>query len=224
VYSLAAQVTREHGTIMRALWMDFPADAQVRSIGDEYMFGAAFLVAPITSPMYHPSPEMTDPPPATKTRRVYLPAGTTWVDFWTGAAIPGGRSIDAPAPLDRLPLYVRAGSIVPMGPVLQHTDEKPADPIELRIYPGADGRFTLYEDDGVSDAYERGASADIEVRWDDRARTLAIGARTGAFPGMLASRQFRVVIVRADHGVGGGETAQVDRVVTYTGEKVTLTM
>jgi alpha-D-xyloside xylohydrolase len=97
---------------------------------------------------------------------VYLPAGTTWVDFWTGTAVAGRQWVDAPAPLDRLPLYVRAGSIVPMGPLLQYTDEKPADPIELRIYPG---RFTLYEDDGVSDAYERGESADIEVRWDDGA-------------------------------------------------------
>ena len=220
VYSLAAQVTREHGTMMRALWMDFPADTSVRDTGDEYMFGPAFLVAPVTTPMYHVSPEFTTPLPAAKTRSVYLPAGAPWVDFWTGASVTGGRRVEAPAPLDRLPLYLRAGSIVPMGPPLQHTSEKPADPIELRVYTGANGRFTLYEDDGETDAYERGASAEIPIRWDDRARTLTIGTRAGTFPGMLADRHFRIVIVRAGHGTGGGETAEADRVVGYAGEEV----
>ena len=129
VYSLAAQVTREHGTIMRALWMDFPADTSVRGTGDEYMFGPAFLVAPVTTPMYHVSPEFTTPLPAAKTRSVYLPAGTAWVDFWTGASVAGGQRVEAPAPLDRLPLYIRAG---------QHRADGAATAAHVREAGGSD--------------------------------------------------------------------------------------
>jgi len=155
-------------------------------------------------------------------RRVYLPAGADWYDFWTGERLKGGRAIDAPAPLERMPLHVRAGSIVPLGPHLQYADEKPADPIELRVYPGADARFELYEDEGEGYAYEKGIYATIPIEWSEASRTLTIGARRGAFPGMLERRTFRVVWVRKGHGVGLEPEAQADATVVYDGQSLTV--
>jgi len=155
------------------------------------------------------------------TRHLYLPK-TTWYDFWTGAAVEGGKAIDASAPLDRLPLYVRAGSIVPMGPDVQFAAQKPADPIELRVYRGANGDFVLYEDENDTYNYEKGVYATIPMHWDEVAKTLTIGARKGQFPGMLDKRTFKVVFVDADHGTGIGQTAQADKVVEYNGAAVTV--
>jgi alpha-D-xyloside xylohydrolase len=205
IYSLAWKTTSEGYTPMRALAMDFRTDVRADNIGNQFMFGPALLVNPVTEP------EATS-------RSVYLPTGD-WYDFWTGSKTHGGHRIDAPAPLDRLPLYVRAGSIVPMGPEVQYAAEKPADPIELRVYPGADGDFTLYEDDDVTYDYEKGAYATIPIHWDDAKRELTIGQRQGSFPGMLASRDFDVVIVRADHGAGEAVTTTADRTLHYSGEK-----
>jgi alpha-D-xyloside xylohydrolase len=151
----------------------------------------------------------------------WLPAGTEWTDFWTGRRLAGGRELTSRVPLDRVPLDVRAGSIVPLGPDLQWTDEKPADPLELRVYPGADGAFVLYEDEGDGYGYENGAFATIPLRWDDARRTLTIGARQGRFPGMLEQRRFRVVVVRPGHGVGIAP-APADREVGYDGRKTTV--
>jgi len=128
--------------------------------------------------------------------------------------------MNAAAPLETLPLYVRAGSIIPMGPELQWSNEKPADPIELRIYPGADGDFTLYEDDGASYAYEKGEHAAITFRWNDGTHTLTISARKGSFPGMLQKRTFNVVVVSSKHGIGG-EITHPDQVVNYDGAATT---
>ncbi len=162
-------------------------------------------------------------PPATiATRRVYLPAGTSWTDFWTGERLAGGRSVDTPAPLDHMPLHVRAGAIVPFGPELQYANEKPADPIELRVYRGADGRFTLYEDAGETYEYEKGAFATIPIAWDEKTATLTIGARKGSFPGMRAERSFQVVFVKTGHGVGVDATGKPDASVKYTGAAVTV--
>jgi len=119
-----------------------------------------------------------------------------------------------------VPLYVRAGSIVPMGPKMEWATQKPEDPIELRIYPGADGDFTFYEDENDGYAYEKGAHATNALHWDDGAKTLTFGAREGSFPGMLAEHTFRVVLVRSGHGVGIGETASVEKAVVYNGAKV----
>jgi len=153
------------------------------------------------------------------TRPVYLPAGTAWTDFWTGASSVGGRTIVADAPIETLPLLVRAGSIVPLGPELQYATEKPADPIELRVYPGADGRFTLYEDENDGYAYEKGVHATIGLVWDDARRQLTLEARQGQFPGMLKTRTFQVVLVREGHGTGGQPTPAPDRVVNYDGSR-----
>jgi alpha-D-xyloside xylohydrolase len=202
-YSVAWRVTSEGYTIMRALPMDFRADPNALAIGEEYMFGPAFLVAPVTEPQ-------------ATSKKVYLPAGTGWTDFWTGETFAGGQTINVSAPMDKIPLFVRAGSIVPLGPVMQYTSEKPADPIELRVYPGADGAFTLYEDEGDNYNYERGAHTTIPILWDEKVQTLTIGKRAGKFPGMLKQRTFRVVWVSP--GSGGGMSSDENSVeIRYTG-------
>ena len=162
--------------------------------------------------------------PREKTRRVYLPAGSRWVDFWTGAALAGGTTIVADAPIDKMPLLVRAGSILPMGPLVQYSTEKPADPIELRIYAGADGSFTLYEDENDNYNYEKGAYSTIEFQWQDAKHQLIIGARQGAFPGMLTSRIFHIVVVRPGYGVGVDAVAQPDKVIAYKGERLMVSL
>ena len=210
LYSLAGAVTQESGTIMRALVMDFRADAKAREIGDEYLFGPALLVNPVTE--YQ-----------ARSRPVYLPAAAGWYDFWTGASLAGGQTIEAAAPYDAIPLYVRAGAIIPFGPELQYTGEKPADPITLCVYAGANGTFTLYEDDGLTNGYEKGAFARIPLRWDDTSRTLHIGARTGTFPGMLAERTLQVILVSKQKPVGFSFAPQPDRTVRYRGDAIDVT-
>ncbi|MGD0787986.1 MAG: TIM-barrel domain-containing protein [Terracidiphilus sp.] len=160
--------------------------------------------------------------PREKTRSVYLPAGTSWVDFWTGEKLDGGRTIVADAPIEKIPLMVRAGSIVPMGPFIQYSTEKPADPIELRIYPGADGSFTLYEDENDNYDYEKGVYATIAFHWDDAKRELTIDRRKGEFPGMLKTRLFDVVIVGKSHGTGVDAINNPDKVILYKGERETI--
>jgi alpha-D-xyloside xylohydrolase len=172
------------------------------------MFGPAFLVAPVTT--YQ-----------ARSRSVYLPPTSgDWYDFWTGVHTAGGQTIDAPAPYDSLPLFIRAGSIIPFGPELQYTGEKPADPITLYVYAGADGAFTIYEDDGLTYGYEKGAFARIPVGWDDASKTLTIGKRAGKFAGMLAKRTFNVVLVAKDKPAGFSFTSKADQTVTYRGKDV----
>lgn len=209
IYSVAWQVTNQGYTFMRPLVMDFPSDTRAQNIGDQFLFGPSILVNPVTEP-------------GATSRHLYLP-GALWYDFWTGATTQGQRTIDSPANLERLPLYVRAGSIVPLGPDLQYATEKPADPIELRVYRGADGQFTLYEDENDGYNYEKGAHVTIPIAWDDTSQTLTIGDRTGTFPGMLESRKFQIVFVTEGHGIGGVLTQNADKAVTYTGKKITVT-
>jgi alpha-D-xyloside xylohydrolase len=156
--------------------------------------------------------------PRKKTRAVYLPAGTPWIDFWTGERLGGGQSVVADAPIDKIPLMVRAGSIVPMGPFVQYAAEKPEGPVELRIYPGANGSFTLYEDEGDNYDYEKGVYSTIGFHWDDAKRELRIDARQGSYPGMLRARTIQVVVVRKGHGAGVGVTDEPDNVILYRGE------
>ncbi len=191
IYSLAGMVTRRHDTMMRALAFDFPADATALDIKDQYMFGRAFMVCPVTRPMYF-APDGIPLEEEPRTRRVYLPAGTDWYDFWTHERLSGGQLIEADAALPRMPLYVRAGSIVPMGPVVQYADEQPDAEWTLRVYPGADGAFTVYEDGGDGYGYEQGESCTWTLGWDDARATLLIGGREGQYPGMPACRRLRV--------------------------------
>jgi alpha-D-xyloside xylohydrolase len=209
IYSLAWKTTSEAYTPMRPLAMDFRTDTRALNIGDQFMFGPALLVNPVTEP-------------SAVSRRMYLPK-TKWYDFWTGREIDGGSMIDAAAPLDRMPLYVRAGSIVPMGPDVEYATEKPADPMELRVYSGGDASFTIYEDENDNYNYEKGARATIRIDWDDAGRRLTIGERQGQFPGMLRARTFRIVFVGENHGNGIEPTAQSDKTVDYSGKSVTIT-
>ena len=208
-YSLAWKTTSDSYTPMRPLVMDFRSDVRAENTGDEFMYGPAFLVSPVTEP-------------AATSRRVYLP-DAKWYDFWNGVSVDGKREITAEAPLDELPLYIRAGSIVPFGPAVEWSTEKPADPIELRIYRGADGEFTLYEDENDNYNYEKGVHATITFRWDDAKRTLTIGDRQGEFPGMLTSRTFRVVFVGESHGIGIAPCDTPDKVLQYSGKQIVAT-
>jgi alpha-D-xyloside xylohydrolase len=208
IYSVAWKVTDEGYTFMRPLVMDFRSDTHAQNVTDQFLFGPAILVNPVVEP-------------GATSRRVYFPE-STWYDFWTGSSIQGGRSADMPAPIDRLPLFIRSGSIIPLGPDIEYAAEKPADPIELRVYQGANGSFTLYEDENDSYNYEKGAHSTIPFSWDDPSHTLTIGDRSGSFPGMLESRSFHVVFVRENHGVGGGLTSAPDKTVQYAGKKITI--
>ncbi len=155
-----------------------------------------------------------------KTREVYLPAKCRWFDFWSGESVEGGQMIKADAPIEKIPLFVKAGSIVPMGPFLQYSTEKPADPLELRIYPGADGSFTLYEDENDNYNYEKGVHATIEFKWDDAKRQLTIADRSGEFPGMLKERTVNSVVVSKDHGTGIEIADRFDKVIEYRGKEI----
>ena len=208
IYSQAWQVTNSHGTLMRPLVMDWRDDADAQNTGDEYLFGPAILVSPVTTQ-------------GATSRSVYLPK-TTWYDFWTGAKVEGGKRIEADAPLAKLPLYVREGSIVPMGPTMEWSTEKPADPIEIRIYPGADGDFTLYEDENDNYDYVKGQHATIQLHWDDAAKTLTFGARQGSYPGMPEKHTFHVVVVGEGRGAGVGDSAAQARGVIYKGNQVVM--
>lgn len=159
-------------------------------------------------------------PKAAPSQPTLLPAGCDWYDFWSNDRASGGGPATMDCPLDRFPLYVRAGSIVPLSPVMQYATECPAAPYEIRIYPGADARFTLHEDDNETYAYEQGAFADMELEWHDAARKLVVGARQGAFPGLVPERELRIVLVRPGHGAGVDECAEPDRVIRYRGERV----
>ena len=208
IYSLAWKTTSASYTPMRPLAMDFLGDVRAENTGDQFMYGPAFLVNPVTEP-------------AASTRRLYLPQAR-WYDFWSGTAIDGGHTLDAAAPLERIPLYVRAGSIVPMGPDEEWSDQKPADPIELRVYRGADADFTLYEDENDTYDYENGVYAIIPLHWDDAKQTLTIGERQGKFPGMLEHRTFRLVFVSENHGMGVDATDEADKTVRYSGEAISV--
>ncbi|MBC7890302.1 MAG: glycoside hydrolase family 31 protein [Ferruginibacter sp.] len=220
IYSLSAKVTTGNYTIMRSLAFDFRSDPAVYSIPDQYMFGPAFLVNPVTAQLY----SLPDADKLAKARSVYLPKTTGWYDFWTGKKLDGGQTITASAPIETMPLYIRAGSIVPMGPLMEYATEKPADKMELRIYPGADGTFTLYEDANDTYNYEKGESATFSFNWNDKKKELFISARKGSFPGMLQSRTFNIVIVQENKGTGVDAPVKFDKTVQYDGKAITVKM
>ena len=208
IYSAAWGVTSKGETLMRALPLEFSSDPGSRAVSNQFMFGSALLINPVTVE-------------GATQRQVYLPAGSDWVDFWTGKHTNGGQSITAEAPLERIPIYARGGSIVPFGPLVQSTAGK-ADPIDLRVYTGANGDFTLYEDEGDNYDYEHGARSVIPIHWDDKSSTVTIAAGEGSFPGMLEHRTFRIVIVREGHGIGIASTPDPDATVEYDGKAASV--
>jgi alpha-D-xyloside xylohydrolase len=203
IYTLAARTTFDGYTPMRALAFDFGTDSKALDISDEFMFGPSLLVAPVTEA-------------GATSRDVYLPKGADWYDFWTGQRIGGGQTIHRDAPLSVLPLYVRAGSILPLGPEEEYTGEHPSAPVELRIYPGADGDARLYYDDGLTYSYEKGAYAWLPMRWSEASHTLTLEARQGQLASPQDGVEFHVTIVAPEHGIGEA-VADGDRSAKYTG-------
>lgn len=221
IYSTAWNVSKNHDTFMRALFMDFPEDTTLHDTDGEYMFGRSLLVAPVTRPMYVDKAGNINLN-ATLTKDVYLPKGSGWYDFWTGEFILGGRNVAKPTPIDIIPLYVRAGSILPVGPDVQYATEKKWDNLEIRVYPGADGSFVLYEDENDNYNYEKGNYTTIMFSWHDKDRTLEVSDRNGRFPGMLMQRKFRIVVADRDKGSFQKHTVNPDRVLTYRGKAMKI--
>lgn len=214
IYSTSWEVSNRQSSFMRALMMDFVDDRKVWDINDEYMFGKSLLVAPIAHAQYTPEAvvkvseeegwnrdgaKKTKTDVAvdfmeTKSTNIYLPAGTLWYDFWTNEKHEGGKEITKETTLDVFPLYVKAGSIIPVGPQVQYATEKPWDHLELKVYAGANGNFILYEDEFDNYNYEKGAYTEIPISWNNASRKLTIGARKGAYEGMLKNRKFTVTL------------------------------
>ena len=230
IYSQSWQVSSHNDSFMRALFMDFKADRQTWNNNREYMFGHNVLVCPVVDPLFTEEKIVkTDPMSgwdrqnlqretykavdwtSPKTFNVYLPAGAQWYDYWTNEKLDGGQTVSAEAPLAHSPLYIKAGSILPLGPDVQYANENDFDNIELVVYPGANATFTLYEDEGDNYNYERGQYSIIPLTWNDRSRTLTIGKRTGSFKGMKESRTFSVKVI------GGTQ-----KTVTYSGKAISV--
>jgi len=174
----------------------------------KYMFGKSILVAPVTDP-------------GVNEWHVYLPKSTDWYEFWTGQRYNGGQTIKTDAPLDKIPLYIKAGSILPMGKFIQYAKEKPADTLEIRIYRGADGQFDLYEDEGDNYNYEKGKYTIISFKWDEKDQTLTICKRQGSYPGNLTNRAFNVVLVSEAEGIGIS-VSNIKKQVSYTGTDIKI--
>ena len=215
LYSTAWQVTSNNDSYMRPLFTDFASDKKVWNMTDEFLFGHSILACPIVDPQYTEEKVIrTDAMTGwdkkdvrgqkedvrgvdwteTKTAVKYLPKGAEWYDFWTNKRYKGGQSVTLTTSLDKVPMFVRAGSILPLGPEMQYVGEKAWDNLEIRIYPGADGEFTLYEDEGDSYNYEKGYYATITFKWNDRTRKLTIGTRQGGYKGMILQRKFTIVL------------------------------
>ncbi|MBB4129245.1 alpha-D-xyloside xylohydrolase [Xanthomonas translucens] len=209
IYTLAGDTYHRDGVMMRGLPMDFPHDPKVADINDEYLFGPAFLVAPVTRF-------------GATSRQVYLPAGTSWIDFNSGKRYEGGQRIDAAAPLERMPLFVRAGAIVPTTTVQQYVDEVPNAPLTVVVYTGADGQFSLYEDDGKGYGYEKGEFSRIPLSWNQAKGVLTIGAREGSWPGMQAKRTINVRFVDGVREETGALEPRADASVQYNGKSLSV--
>lgn len=212
IYSVAGQVYHNDYTMMRPLVMDFATDKAVENIADQYMFGPSFLV----NPVYEYK---------ARDRWVYLPANTGWYNFYTGAYQAGRQRIDAEATYERMPLFVKEGSIIPVGPALQYASEKPADPITLYVYTGKDAAFTLYEDEGTNYNYEKGLYANIPITYNEATKTLTIGQRKGSYPGMLNQRTFNIIWISRTNALSPDrKDNKPAATIQYHGEQASVTM
>ncbi|MBR4793946.1 MAG: DUF5110 domain-containing protein [Bacteroidaceae bacterium] len=225
IYSLAHDVTANNGTYQRALMMDFRDDHNVWNMGNEFMFGRSLLAAPVLEAKYTPERAMSKSRSGIgnvdfleqKTNKVYLPAGTRWYDFETLEQFEGGQEIERKVNIKSVPIYVKAGSIVPIGPDVQYSTEKPWDDLEIRVYAGANGTFCLYEDEFDNYNYENGAYTTIDFKYDDKSRQLTIGARKGSYDGMIQNRSFRITYIT------DGIKRDV-KTVNYTGKKISVSL
>ncbi len=224
LYSTSWQVTSNASTFMKPLVFDFVNDKEVYDIDNQYMFGESFLVCPVTEAMYTQFDKKDTKYVNAKEdfssiikSQVYLPKGTIWYDFWIGEKLQGGQYIERETPIDIMPIYVKAGSIIPWGPDVQYAEEKKWDKLEIRIYPGADGEFLLYEDENDNYNYEKGKYSSISFKWNDKAKKLTIGERKGEFDGMISNREFKIVIVNENVGSGIKESADF-KSVSFNGK------
>ena len=224
-YSQMGQCVQNSETMMRPFVFDFAGDKTALNCKNEYMFGHSILVRPVTEPLYtykdekknghaiYPEVEKAAAPV-----QVYLPAGTDWYDFWTNQKMQGGKNVQRLAPISIMPIYVKAGSIIPFGPDVQYAAEKKWENLEIRVYPGQDADYVFYEDEGDNYNYEKGQFSTIRFHWDESKQELTIGERSGSFKGMLASRQFNVVFV--DSNTPSGDKAATGTSVAYNGKEV----
>lgn len=208
IYSLAGKTYFDDYTIMRPMVMDFTEDINTRNLKDQYMFGTAFLVAPVYK--Y-----------GARSRDVYFPENEIWYDFYTGQAVKGGQTRKVDAPYERMPLFVRGGSIVPMGGEIMYASQPIDDPVTILVYAGRDGKFNLYEDEGTNYNYEKGQYSDIPLTYNDKTRTLTIGQRKGSFQGMKEKRDFNIVLIDREHPVKDAYTVQ-GKAVKYNGKSVSV--
>ena len=209
LYSMAGWVHLSDYTIMRGLVMDFNGDPHVYNIKDQWMFGPALMACPVG---YYKA----------RNRSVYFPRQSGWYDLYTGEFIAGGQRLIVDAPYERIPVYVREGSILPFGPALQYSDERPAELINLYVYAGSDGQFLLYEDEGTNYNYEKGKYATIDIHYDDASRTITFGKRNGSYSGMLKQRRFNVVLVSRDHALPLNLDNPQGVMVEYKGKAVSV--
>ncbi|MEL0455911.1 TIM-barrel domain-containing protein [Flavobacteriaceae bacterium SZ-1-7] len=228
IYSTSWDVTTNHSSMMRALMMDFASDKNALDIDDEFMFGPSLLINPVTEAMYWKNKSedknmgMVEDFSVVKAKEVYLPEGSDWFDFWTGEKFNGGQNVKKEVPLDIIPIYVKEGSILPWGPEVQFATEKSWDTLEIRIYEGADGQFTLYEDENDNYNYESGKYSTISFKWNDNKKMLTIDSRKGYFPGMISNRKFNVKFVSENKGTGIGLSKEYDLVINYSGKKMSF--
>ncbi len=224
IYSTAWDVTQNHSSMMRALMMDFAHDKKAIDMNDQYMFGKSILVCPVTKPMYNKiringnDTTRVEDYSILKSDKVYLPTGTDWIDWWTGEKLDGGQTIIKETPIDIMPLYVKAGSIIPVGPKVQYATQKKWDTLKIRVYPGADGEFVLYEDEFDNYNYEKGACSTIKFNWNDQTRQLKIGHREGSFKGMLEKREFNIILI--DENMTERKPKQPVKTIKYQGESI----
>ncbi|MGZ3937967.1 MAG: TIM-barrel domain-containing protein, partial [Flavisolibacter sp.] len=209
IYSLAGNTYHNNGTMMRGLVMDFANDSVASNLNDEYLFGPSLLINPVYSYKQ-------------RTKEVYLPKGSAWYDLYKGHYFNGGQRINSDAPYERMPVFVKAGSIIPFGPDLQYTSEKLADPITLYVFTGANGSFNLYEDEGINYNYEKGAYSNIPFTYKEATKTLTIGERKGNFNGMLQQRTFNIIWVTKDNKTGIDTQRSTDQTVNYSGRLVSI--
>ena len=217
---LSWDVTANQSSMMRALVMDFAKDNLSLDINDEFMFGKSILVCPVTKAMY--SKDTKEDFDTIKSKELYLPKGADWYDFWTGEKYMGGQKINKESPIDIIPLYVKAGSILPIGPRVQYATEKNWDCLEMRVYEGANGEFTLYEDENDNYNYEKGIHSTITFLWNDAKKVLTISDCKGSFPGMLTERKFNIIRVARNKGTGMTVANMFDQMVVYQGKKVVV--
>jgi alpha-glucosidase (family GH31 glycosyl hydrolase) len=208
IYSQAFRANQTGAPFMRALSLDYPNDRNTSDITDEYMFGPSILVAPVTEQ-------------GQDEREVYLPEGNEWYDFWTNVKYQGGQTVKVPAPIERIPLFVKAGSVLPLGPIVNYVGEKPED-LEIRIYIGASGSTKIYQDENDNYNYEKGLFTTFEINWNNEKNILAFTEQKGDFPGASLPKKINVVFIKENQEMNEQSVNNPDKILIYRGKKISI--